>query len=365
MGNCSPINQQIALRTIKKLGFSVSAVWNGQECLDYLQNESLPQPHIILMDVQMPIMDGYRATYTIRNKAPFTQSSRLRTTPIVAMTASAIQGDREKCQRAGMDDYLAKPVKGKVLEKMLLKWAIESKKKTFEAVVGGSDPAADMSRSSVSDTLSEAGLDGASPPLVGHGHTLGFAAEPPGSLSRTTSDDVRLATVVAKSVETEDARTMRRAEAEEKAMALRDANLRSVAGGSAGATASGPTHALTHENMDKFEHAQEMLGEAEATGTVADLIGDAHADAGATASANAEVDADADAASRAETSSSLHVNGRESVSLSVSGASSPRPSSSLSQLPLLAGSNGLRALRVVLPRHDSERTVTMPRRGES
>ena len=363
MGIRSPINQQIALRTIKKLGFSVSAVWNGQECLDYLQNESLPQPHIILMDVQMPIMDGYRATYTIRNKAPFTQSSRLRTTPIVAMTASAIQGDREKCQRAGMDDYLAKPVKGKILEKMLLKWAIESKKKTFEAVVGRSDPTADMSRSSVSDSLSEAGADGTSPPLVGHGRTPDFAVESRGSLSRTPSDDARLATVMAKSVETEDARTMRRAEAEETAMALRDANLRSVAGGSSRTTAaSGPTHALTHENMDKFEHAQEMLGEAEATDRNADPDGDAD-DGDADGDADVDVDADADAESKAETSSSLQVNGRESVSVSV--APSPMPSPSLSQLQLLAGPNGLRGLRAVLPRQDSERTVTIPRGSES
>lgn len=128
------MNQQIALKTIRKLGFPVRAVWNGKEALDYLQNPSAdqPRPEIILMDVQMPIMDGYRATYTIRNT--FAEDPALRGTPIVAMTASAIQGDREKCQTAGMDDYLAKPVKKVNLEKMLVKWALEGKKKRAKLV---------------------------------------------------------------------------------------------------------------------------------------------------------------------------------------------------------------------------------------
>ncbi|CAK4030861.1 histidine kinase hhk6p [Lecanosticta acicola] len=128
------INQQIALKTIKKLGFPVRAVWNGKEALEYLQSPSkdAPLPDIILMDVQMPILDGYKATYTIRNAAPFALSPDLQGTPIVAMTASAIQGDKEKCQTAGMDDYLAKPVKKTNLEKMLIKWAIEGRKKRAE-----------------------------------------------------------------------------------------------------------------------------------------------------------------------------------------------------------------------------------------
>ena len=80
------------------------------------------------MDCQMPVLDGYRATHLIRHHSPYCSIASIRTVPIVAMTASAIQGDREKCQSAGMDDYLAKPVKGKLLEDMLLKWAIEGRK---------------------------------------------------------------------------------------------------------------------------------------------------------------------------------------------------------------------------------------------
>jgi PAS domain S-box-containing protein len=124
------INQQIALKTIRKLGFPVRAVWNGKEALDYLRSpsEDRPPPDVILMDCQMPVLDGYKATYTIRNAQPFASNCDLQGTPIVAMTASAIQGDREKCQQSGMDDYLAKPVKKIHLEKMLVKWAIEGRK---------------------------------------------------------------------------------------------------------------------------------------------------------------------------------------------------------------------------------------------
>jgi CheY-like chemotaxis protein len=137
------INQQIALKTIRNLGFSVSAVWNGKEALDYILkatetarsrnpadtstpsttlSNSTPLPNLILMDVQMPVLDGYRATHTLRHHVPFKHIQLIQRIPIIAMTASAIQGDREKCRRAGMDDYLAKPVQRKVLEKMILKW---------------------------------------------------------------------------------------------------------------------------------------------------------------------------------------------------------------------------------------------------
>jgi CheY-like chemotaxis protein len=138
----SAINQQIAMKTIRNLKFQVSAVWNGKEALEYLLQLSNPRPDIILMDVrhpkahlqyspysssnllqcQMPILDGYRATHLIRHHAPYCTDPSIQAIPIVAMTASAIQGDREKCEKAGMDDYLAKPVKRTILERMLVKW---------------------------------------------------------------------------------------------------------------------------------------------------------------------------------------------------------------------------------------------------
>ena len=128
------MNQTIALRLIKKFGFSASAVWNGKEALEYLLEPTTPdhrKPDIILMDVQMPVLDGYRATHYIRHHSPFSTLPDIRAIPIVAMTASAIQGDREKCVRAGMNDYLSKPVKGPILKDMLLKWALEGKRQDW------------------------------------------------------------------------------------------------------------------------------------------------------------------------------------------------------------------------------------------
>ncbi|KAK5235063.1 hypothetical protein LTR47_003899 [Exophiala xenobiotica] len=129
----NPVNQQIALKFIQALRFPASAVWNGREALEYLlkatspsltpeQKKQYPVPSLIFMDVQMPVLDGYHATHLLRHHAPFTTISAINRIPIVAMTASAIQGDREKCEKAGMDDYMAKPVKRSALEKTILKW---------------------------------------------------------------------------------------------------------------------------------------------------------------------------------------------------------------------------------------------------
>ena len=86
-------------------------------------------PDLILMDCQMPVLDGYSATHMLRHHAPYKTVEAIKRIPIVAMTASAIQGDREKCEKAGMDDYLAKPVKRPVLEKMILKWVSKDHKR--------------------------------------------------------------------------------------------------------------------------------------------------------------------------------------------------------------------------------------------
>ncbi|EQK99227.1 ATPase-like, ATP-binding domain protein [Ophiocordyceps sinensis CO18] len=119
----NPVNQKIATKTIGRLGFQVTAAWNGKEALDYLMGASQarnPKPDMILMDVQMPVIDGYKCTHLLRHHPPY--KTLLQDVPIVAMTASAIQGDCEKCKKAGMDDYLAKPVTKNILEKMLIRW---------------------------------------------------------------------------------------------------------------------------------------------------------------------------------------------------------------------------------------------------
>lgn len=107
----------------------MQAAWNGREALEFVEaarDKNLPQPDIILMDVQMPVIDGYRCTHILRHHTPY--KKLISNVPIVAMTASAIQGDREKCTQAGMDDYLAKPVTSKTLEKMLVRWSKNRRK---------------------------------------------------------------------------------------------------------------------------------------------------------------------------------------------------------------------------------------------
>ncbi len=113
----NPINQKIAISFVERLGFRVDAYENGRETVQALRKKAEEgQPyHLVLMDVQMPEMDGYEATREIRSDP----LQAIREVLIIAMTASAIKGDREKCIEAGMNNYLAKPVRANVLKTML------------------------------------------------------------------------------------------------------------------------------------------------------------------------------------------------------------------------------------------------------
>jgi signal transduction histidine kinase/DNA-binding response OmpR family regulator len=109
----NPVNQKLAERVLSKLGYNASKAMNGQEAVEAVK---LAQYDVILMDVQMPVMDGLEATRIIRTGVGIQPV-------IIAMTANAMQGDREMCIEAGMDDYISKPVKLEILVKLLEKWA--------------------------------------------------------------------------------------------------------------------------------------------------------------------------------------------------------------------------------------------------
>jgi len=106
------VNQKLAIRVLERMGYRVDVAGNGLEVLESLERQHYD---LILMDVQMPEMDGLDATRFIRNKLPPDRQPR-----IIAMTANAMQGDREICIAAGMNDYLSKPIQLKELQAALM-----------------------------------------------------------------------------------------------------------------------------------------------------------------------------------------------------------------------------------------------------
>jgi PAS domain S-box-containing protein len=108
----NPVNQKVVTRQLDKLGFACDIANNGLEAI--LKLEQQPYP-IIIMDCQMPDMDGYEATRQIRARANHPGPLQGRTPYIIALTANAMMGDRDKCLNAGMDDYVTKPVRLEIL----------------------------------------------------------------------------------------------------------------------------------------------------------------------------------------------------------------------------------------------------------
>ncbi len=111
----NPMNRKLAVTLVKKAGYQVDAVENGRKAIEALNRTSYD---FILMDVQMPEMDGFEATKAIRQ-----MEGDRKHTPIVAMTAHAMKGDRERCLKAGMDDYVSKPIEPQELFDAIEKWS--------------------------------------------------------------------------------------------------------------------------------------------------------------------------------------------------------------------------------------------------
>ncbi|HEX2740132.1 MAG TPA: response regulator, partial [Rubrobacter sp.] len=140
------VNQRVAVKMLQKLGYRADVAANGLEALEALSR--IPYS-AILMDVQMPEMDGYAATREIRGR----QSGKDRT-PIIAMTANAMQGDKEKALKAGMDDYVSKPVKLEALAAVMQRWI----PREYEAVAEPAAPEADEESADLAESLDLRGL---------------------------------------------------------------------------------------------------------------------------------------------------------------------------------------------------------------
>jgi len=112
------VNQKMVVRMLEKMGCRVDVAGNGLEAVERAGGSTYD---LVFMDCQMPEMDGYEATAEIRRV-----KNDSRRTPIIAMTAHTMQGDREKCLQAGMDDYIPKPIKKETLSEILQKWVVRS-----------------------------------------------------------------------------------------------------------------------------------------------------------------------------------------------------------------------------------------------
>ncbi len=142
------VNQKVAVKILERLGYRVEVADNGQEAVDACARTGYDA---LLMDCQMPIMDGFVAAAKIRE-----QEGASRRTPIVAMTASAMAGDRERCLAAGMDDYVSKPISPESISEVLRRWI----KRPVASLEGEAEEEAPPLDESVIETLWSIDEDG-------------------------------------------------------------------------------------------------------------------------------------------------------------------------------------------------------------
>src|SRR6185437_1452926 len=131
-----PVNQKVAQKLLERLGLTVHVADNGEIALEKLRGQMYA---MVLMDCQMPVLDGYSATRRLREIESEQNKPRM---PVIAMTAHAMSGDRERCLQAGMDDYLSKPLDRQLLEQTLARWMQQSP----HAVAVAAVPAAAVAR---------------------------------------------------------------------------------------------------------------------------------------------------------------------------------------------------------------------------
>jgi len=130
----NPVNQLVVLEQLASLGFEAAAVSNGLEALAALEEKPYD---LVLMDCQMPELDGYETTLRMRRR----EGERWQV-PVIALTAHAMQGDREKCLVAGMNDYISKPFRVETLRQILQRWLVPGVETSAPAAPPGSSPAA-------------------------------------------------------------------------------------------------------------------------------------------------------------------------------------------------------------------------------
>ncbi len=132
----TPLNQRVLIELLEQMNVSTTLARNGREVLNILEEQGGDEFDLVMMDIQMPIMDGFETTRQIR------QHETLRDIPIVAMTANAMTGDREQCLAAGMDDYLTKPVNREALFRVLKRIiTVPEKDASQQILIESIDPA--------------------------------------------------------------------------------------------------------------------------------------------------------------------------------------------------------------------------------
>ncbi|MBN2530001.1 MAG: response regulator [Deltaproteobacteria bacterium] len=144
-------NQKVAMGMLKRLGFRADAVADGREAVELLK---MVQYDLVLMDVQMPVMDGYEATGIIRANPDILNPK----VPVIALTASALKGDKQKCLDAGMNDYISKPVDLKKLQRVITRQLMEEKHESRDSLMprGGAGWSTDVLDETKKDTEAKA-----------------------------------------------------------------------------------------------------------------------------------------------------------------------------------------------------------------